>query len=104
MDRWSWDGWQYYAVILFAVVSGQIARLGYSAQEGKAFTWRSLMVEGTMLPGFAALGGALAKEHDLSIPVCLAVGLAAGWAGFAVFRMMGDALINAIRARVSKGE
>jgi uncharacterized membrane protein YbjE (DUF340 family) len=92
--------WQYYAVMLFAVLSGQIARLGYKAENGDVITRRQMMIELTMLSPFVSLGGAYAAEHEWSIVWILASGLGAGWLGFALLKLLGEAFMAAVRGRV----
>jgi hypothetical protein len=82
------DAWPAFALMLFAVASGQIGRLGQKYERGDAIGRRQVVVEMTMLPGFGALGGALAAEYAWPIWMILAAGISAGWTGFATFRLI----------------
>lgn len=101
--KFDWSDWQYYAIMLFAVVSGQVARIGYKLENGGKVGRGQLLIEMTMLPGFASLGGAFAADKNLSIIWVLAIGLAAGWLGFALFKLGGEIVLNAIKARYQGG-
>jgi hypothetical protein len=82
------QGWVLFALMVFAVASGQVGRLGQAYERGKTVGGKQLLVELTMLPAFGALGGALATEYRWPIWMTLAVGIAAGWTGFATFRLI----------------
>jgi len=97
--RFDWSDWQYYVITLLAVISGQVARLGYKLENGGTVGRGQLLIEASMLPGFGALGGAVAAEHDLSIIWVLGIGLMAGWLGFGLFKLAGEIVTEAIRKR-----
>lgn len=82
------ESWPVFALMVFAVASGQIGRLGQKYERGSPIGRKQLVVEMTMLPAFGALGGALASEYNWPIWMTLAAGIAAGWTGFATFRLI----------------
>lgn len=82
------DSWPAFALMVFAVASGQIGRLGQKYERGGVVGRKQVVVEMTMLPGFGALGGALAAEYSWPIWMILAAGISAGWTGFATFRLI----------------
>jgi hypothetical protein len=82
------DSWPAFALMLFAVASGQIGRLGQKYERGGPVGRKQIVVEITMLPAFGALGGALAAEYAWPIWMILGAGIAAGWTGFATFRLI----------------
>jgi hypothetical protein len=82
------DSWPAFALMVFAVASGQIGRLGQKYERGDAIGSKQVVVEMTMLPAFGALGGALAAEYSWPIWMILAAGISAGWLGFATFRLI----------------
>jgi hypothetical protein len=77
-----------FALMVFAVASGQIGRLGQAYERGKAVGRRQVIVEITMLPALGALGGALANEYRWPVWLVIAAGVAAGWTGFGTFRLI----------------
>ncbi len=82
------DSWPAFTLMVFAVASGQIGRLGQKYERGDTIGRKQIVVEVTMLPAFGALGGALAAEYAWPIWMILAAGIAAGWTGFATFRLI----------------
>lgn len=82
------DSWPAFALMVFAVASGQIGRLGQRYERGDTVARKQIVVEMTMLPAFGALGGALAAEYSWPIWMILGTGISAGWAGFATFRLI----------------
>lgn len=82
------ETWPVYVLMVFAVASGQMGRLGQRYERGTPIGGKQIMVEMTMLPAFGALGGALAAEYHWPIWTVLAIGIAAGWTGFATFRLI----------------
>jgi hypothetical protein len=91
-------GWQIYALVLFGVAAGQVGRLGQKLERGGVIGWRQVIVELSMLPAFGSLGGALATEQQWPVWAQLGCGIAAGWAGFATFRL----IVGAARMAASK--
>ena len=82
------DSWPAFVLMAFAVASGQIGRLGQKYERGDAIGRKQVIVEMTMLPGFASLGGAAAAEYGWPVWMILAAGISAGWTGFATFRLI----------------
>ena len=82
------DSWPAFALMVFAVASGQIGRLGQKYERGLEIGKKQVVVEMTMLPAFGALGGAIAAEYTWPIWMILAAGISAGWTGFATFRLI----------------
>ena len=82
------ESWPAFALMVFAVASGQIGRLGQKYERGLAIGFKQIVVELTMLPAFGALGGAIAAEYKWPIWMILAAGIAAGWTGFGTFRLI----------------
>lgn len=82
------ESWPVFALMVFAVASGQIGRLGQKYERGVPIGARQIIVEMTMLPAFGALGGALAAEYSWPIWMTLLAGISAGWTGFATFRLI----------------
>ena len=102
--KWSWDDLPYYLLMLFAVVSGQIARLGHTYERtGTPPTFGKVAIELSMLPAFASIGGALAAQHQWPIWGVIGCGLLAGWLGFALFKMAGEAAVFWLRSKMSGG-
>lgn len=102
--KWDWSDWPYYVLMLFSVMSGQWARMGH-AYESKGIkpTWSKVAIELSMLPAFASIGGALAAQHDWPIYGIIATGVVAGWLGFALFKMAGEAVMLWIRKKTGGG-
>ena len=94
------DGWQYYALMVFAIVAGQIARLGYKVERGGTVSWGQTIIEASMLPAFGALGGALAQKHDMPVWMVLGAGIMAGWLGFGLFKLAAEIAVDAIRKKM----
>ncbi|GGE75222.1 hypothetical protein [Sphingomonas prati] len=92
------DSWWVFALMVFAVASGQIGRLGRRMEQDLPVGRKQIMVELTMLPAFGALGGALAAEYDWPVYFILGAGIAAGWTGFGTFRL----LVGAVRAALKQ--
>lgn len=82
------DSWPAFALMVFAVASGQIGRLGQKYERGLTIGRKQIVVEMTMLPAFGALGGAIAAEYAWPIWMILGAGISAGWTGFATFRLI----------------
>jgi hypothetical protein len=82
------ESWPVFLLMVFAVASGQIGRLGQNYERGKEIGRKQIIVELTMLPAFGALGGAIAAEYGWPIWLTLAAGISAGWTGFATFRLI----------------
>ena len=82
------DSWPAFALMVFAVASGQIGRLGQKYERGFDIGRKQVLVEMTMLPAFGALGGSVAAEYAWPIWMILAAGISAGWTGFATFRLI----------------
>lgn len=82
------DSWPIFALMLFAVVSGQVGRLGSKYERGVKIGRKQIVIEMTMLPAFGALGGALAADQNWPMLTILAVGVSAGWTGFGTFRLI----------------
>lgn len=98
--NWRWEDLPYYLLMLFAVVSGQIARLGHSFERtGEKPTRAKVAIELSMLPAFASIGGAIAAQHQWPIYGIIGSGLIAGWLGFALFKMAGEAAMLWLRKR-----
>lgn len=103
--KWNPDDWPYYLLMLFAVVSGQIARLGHTYERtNEAPTFGKVAIELSMLPAFASIGGALAAQHQWPIYGVIGTGLLAGWLGFALFKMAGAMVVNEIKRRMGDGQ
>lgn len=100
---WKWDlTWPYILLCSFAIASGQIARMGHRAEKGLTITRRHGYIELTMLPAFGSVGGSIAAEYSAPLYVCLACGVAAGWTGFSVFRILTSVIITALRIAINK--
>lgn len=82
------DSWPAFVLMVLAVASGQIGRLGQRYERGDVVGRKQIIVEMTMLPAFGALGGALAAEYSWPIWMILGAGIAAGWTGFGTFRLI----------------
>jgi hypothetical protein len=82
------DWWHIYALVVFGVAAGQIGRLGQKLERDGVIGWRQILVELSMLPAFGSLGGALAVEQGWPIWAQLGSGIAAGWTGFGMFRLI----------------
>jgi hypothetical protein len=52
-----------FALMVFAVASGQIGRLGQEYERGETIDRKQLVVEMTMLPAVGALGRSPAAEY-----------------------------------------
>lgn len=102
--KWDWSDLPYYLLMLFAVVSGQIARLGHTYERtGQAPSFSKVAIELSMLPAFASVGGAIAAQHQWPIYGIIGTGLIAGWLGFALFKMAGEAAMLWLRKRTGTG-
>jgi hypothetical protein len=82
------DSWPVYALILFGVAAGQLARLGQRLDRGEMLRIRHLIVEATMLPALGSLGGVLATAQGWPVWAQLGFGISAGWLGFGMFRLI----------------
>ncbi|MFC3579142.1 hypothetical protein [Sphingomonas hylomeconis] len=82
------DSWPAFCLMVFAVASGQIGRLGQKYERGAAIGVRQIVVELTMLPAFGSLGGAIAVEYRWPWWAVIASGICAGWGGFGTFRLL----------------
>ena len=103
--KWDWSDLPYYLIMLFAVVSGQIARLGHGyEQTGEPPSFGKVAIELSMLPAFGALGGTIAAQHDWPIYLVIITGVVSGWLGFAVFTMIGEAAMMWFRNKWGGGE
>ncbi len=103
--KWDFSDWPYYLLMLFAVVSGQIARLGHTYERtNEAPTFGKVAIELSMLPAFASLGGAWAAHNQWPIWAVIGVGLMAGWLGFALFKMAGAMIVSEIKRRMGDGQ
>ena len=85
MEQWI-DTWPAFALALFGVAAGQIARIGQRLERGERLRPRHVIAELSMLPAFASFGGALAAAQDWPIWAQLGFGISAGWSGFGMFR------------------
>lgn len=74
--------------MVFAVAAGQVGRLGQKLEKGGAIGWRQVIVELSMLPAFASLGGAYAAEAAWPVWAVLGSGITAGWLGFGSFKLL----------------
>lgn len=79
-------------MMVFAVGAGQVGRLGQKLEKGGTIGWRQVLVELSMLPAFASLGGAYAAEQDLPRWAILAIGITSGWLGFGSFKLLTGAV------------
>lgn len=82
------DAWPVYALILFGIAAGQLARIGQRLDRGEILRLRHLVVELTMLPAFSSLGGVLATAQGWPVWAQLGFGIAAGWMGFGMFGLI----------------
>jgi hypothetical protein len=87
--------WPVYALIVFGVAAGQIARIGQRLDRGEILRLRNLLAELTMLPALGSLGGALASAQGWPVWAQLGFGIAAGWLGFGMFRLIAAGLRQA---------
>ena len=87
MMQWT-ESWPIYALILFGVAAGQLARLGQRLEQDETLRLRHVLVEVTMLPALASLGGVLATGQGWPVWAQLGYGIAAGWMGFGMFRLI----------------
>jgi len=97
-DKFS-EHWPFWLLSLFAVVSGQIGRLGY---QGKPITKRVIWIELSMLPAFGSVGGSFAAEHDAPAYMILLCGVAAGWLGFACFAIAASFVISIMQTAAER--
>jgi hypothetical protein len=91
------DSWWAFALMVFAVASGQIGRLGRRYEQDLPVGRKQILVELTMLPAFGALG-AVAAEYDWPVYFILGAGIAAGWTGFGTFRL----IVGVVRAALKQ--
>jgi hypothetical protein len=82
------DHWPEVSLALFAVMAGQIGRLGQKLERGEKIGWRQVFIELSMFPAFGSLAGALGVELGWPIWMILAAGITAGWLGFFTFRLI----------------
>lgn len=82
------DGWHVYALMIFAVMAGQVGRLGQKLERGGTIGLRQILIELSMLPAFGSLGGAFAIERHWPMWAVLASGITAGWLGFGSFKLL----------------
>ncbi len=92
------ESWHIFALMTFAVMAGQIGRLGQKLEKGGVIGLRQVFIELSMLPAFASLGGAYAVEMGWPAWAVLASGISAGWLGFGSFKL----LIGGVRTLAEK--
>jgi hypothetical protein len=94
------DSWPAFALMVFAVASGQIGRLGQKYERGIEIGRKQVIVELTMLPAFGSLGGAAAVEGHWPWWAVIAAGICAGWGGFGTFRLLAAAGRTALQQAI----
>lgn len=80
--------WQVYLLSAFAVLAGQVLRIGQKIEAGRPVTWRDLFVMCSLLPAFGSMAGAAALHFHWPVWSVLVAGISAGWMGFATMRFV----------------
>jgi hypothetical protein len=82
------ETWPIYALTVFGVAAGQLARVGQMVERGVQLRARHLLVELMMLPALGSLGGVLSTAQGWAAWAQLGFGIGAGWLGFGMFGLI----------------